>query len=105
MGAVVGLVEDQAEVVYMLHTVAPGLVGNWGTDQDHLEKALQRRAAQEKSAYCKTPSPDCRYEPKSACHVKKILNTNQLCFWISNATVHSAPLYNRLPKFRMKVDI
>lgn len=71
MGAVVGLVEDQAEVVYMLHTVAPGLVGNWGTDQDHLEKALQRRAAQEKSAYCKTPSPDCRYEPKSACHVKK----------------------------------
>lgn len=41
MGAVVGLVEDQAEVVYMLHTAALGLVGNWGTVQDHLEKDLQ----------------------------------------------------------------
>lgn len=41
MGAVVGLVEDQAEVVYTLRTAALGLVGNWGTVQEHLEKALQ----------------------------------------------------------------
>lgn len=41
MDAVAGLVEDQAEVVYTLHTAALGLVGNWGIVQDHLEKALQ----------------------------------------------------------------
>lgn len=39
-GAVVGLVEDQAEVVCTLHTAALGLVGNWDTAQEHLEKAL-----------------------------------------------------------------
>lgn len=41
MGAAAGLGEDRAEVVYTLHTAALGLVGNWGTVQDRLEKALE----------------------------------------------------------------
>lgn len=46
MDAVVGLVEVQAEVVYMLHTAALGLVGNWGIVQDRLEKVLQDKQSQ-----------------------------------------------------------
>lgn len=45
----VGLVEAQAEEVDKLHTAALGLVGNWGTGQEHLEKALQDERRNKKS--------------------------------------------------------